>query len=120
MNDKSTSCTCGKFVISFMRIFMWPENVMSSSRTGIAALAKPFPRRTLKMIFGLTLVSFCFSVISEVSLGVNENHHSMRTTSSSVRGNVFTLSTRGAFVPRVKVLRRSDSRNGGQFCERIW
>ena len=64
MNDESTSCTCGKFVINFMRIFMWPENVMSSSRTGIAALAKPFPRRTLKMIFGLTLVSFCFSVIS--------------------------------------------------------
>lgn len=95
-------------------------NSMFSTKTGIVALAMPLPTRTESTIFGLTLSAFCFSVISVSSFGVNAMPHSMRATSSAVRGSVFTFVIRGAFVPSVNVLRRRLSRNDGQFVLRIW
>lgn len=51
---------------------------------------------------------------------MKEMAQSIMTTSSSVFGKVLTLSILGAFVPKVKVVRRMESKNAGQLVLRTW
>lgn len=106
--------------MSLSLIRIRPLKVMSSRRIGKAAVAKDLPTRTDKTILGLTFCAICCWVNSEVSLGVKEIAQSIITTSSSVFGNVLTLSILGAFVPKVKVVRRIESKNAGQLVLRTW
>ena len=115
MNDRSTTWTCGKLLISLSRMRMQPTKDMSSSRIGRPAPAMPLPTRTVSTTRGLILREDCRTVRSCTSLGVKLTRQSITITSSSVSGMVRTLSTMGALVPSVKVVSRSESRNGGQF-----
>jgi hypothetical protein len=116
----STIWTWGKEVMSFMRMRMRPLKVMSSRRMGIAPVTTPLPTRMSSTIFGLTLAAAWRGVMSDTSFGVKERPQSIMTMSSAVRGKVRTLSMRGALVPSVNVLRRSESRNGGVAAESVW